>query len=198
MVNKSTLDDLKKQLFVIGLLAPAVTFAECSIESKIATKSSEPINIEETRKYKTALVPTEQDTHSCFVSFEVKYADQWYPVYGEQEWDGTISATTACGMAKQQALKSFIHKHGEQLVTLNEDMTCADGENVKHYKLKQVGAVMPINKLRGDPDHTRAFIYNGTPCYWVKDVEWSQEKLNSFNGIACQVEGDQFVLVDKF
>lgn len=198
MVNKSTFNDFKKQLLLIGLVAPAVSFAECSIESKIATKSPEPINIEETRNYKTALVPTEYNTKTCVVSFEVKYADQWYPVYGEQEWDGNISATTACGMAKQQALKGFVHQHGEQLVTVNQDMTCADGEKAKHYKLKKVGAVLPIGKLKGSPEHRRPFMYNGTPCWWVQDVEWSQEKLNSFNGIACQVEGDQFVLVDKF
>lgn len=198
MVNKSTFNDLKKQLLIIGLLAPAVTFAECSIESKIATKTPEPVNIEETRNYKVALVPTEQGTQTCFVSFEVKYAEQWYPVYGEQEWDGTTSATTSCSVAKQHALKGFVHKHGEQLITLNEDMTCADGENAKHYTLKEIGAVLPIGKLRGDPDHARAFVYNGSQCWWIRDVEWSQEKLNSFNGIACQVEGDQFVLVDKF
>lgn len=198
MVNKSTFNDLKKQLLVIGLLAPSVAFAECSIESKIASKSPEPINIEETRNYKTVLVPTEQGTKSCFVSFEVMYADTWYPVYGEQEWDGTMLATTACSIAKQNALKGFVHKHGEQLVSVNHDMTCADGEKAKHHKLKKLGAVLPISKFRGDPKHARPFIYNGTACWWVKDVEWSQDKLNSFNGIACQVEQDQFVLVDKF
>lgn len=198
MVNKSTFNDLTKQLLIAGLVVPTVAFGECSIEQKIASKSPEPINIEETRNYQTVLVPTEQGTKSCFVSFEVKYADTWYPVYGEQEWDGRTLASTACGVAKQNALKGFIHTHGEQLITLNEDMTCADGENVEHYKLKKVGAVMPIGKLRGDPNHKRPFMYNGTQCWWVRDVEWSREKLNSFNGIACQVEGDQFVLVDKF
>lgn len=189
---------LKNQLPIALLLAPVIAFGECSIDQKIATKSAQPIAIEDTRDYKTVIVPTEQGTKSCFVSFEVKYADQWYPVYGEQEWDGRTLATTACGIAKQHALKSFIHKHGEQLITLNEDMTCADGEKVEHYKLKKVGAVMPIEKLRGDPEHRRPFMYNGTQCWWVRDVEWSREKLNSFNGIACQVEGNQFVLVDKF
>ncbi|MDC1281814.1 hypothetical protein N8Z09_04080 [Methylophilaceae bacterium] len=198
MVNKSTFNDFKKQLLVIGLLSPAIVFGECSIEQKIASKSHEPINIEETRNYKTALVPIEEGLQSCFVTFDVLYANTWYPVYGEQEWDGNIMATTACNMAKQNALKGFIHKHGEQLITVHEDMTCADGEKVEHYKLKKIGAVMPIGKLKGDPKHRRPFIYNGASCWWVQDVEWSEQKLNSFNGIACQVEGDQFVLVDKF
>ena len=198
MVDKSTFNDLKKQLLLIGLVVPAVSFAECSIESKIATKTPEPVNIEETRNYKTALVPTEQGTKSCFVTFEVKFADTWYPVYGEQEWDGNSLATTACAMAKQNALKGFVGQHGEQLVEVNQDMTCADGEKAKHYKLKKVGAVLPIDKLRRDPSRPKAFLYQGTPCYWVRDVEWSQDKLNSFDGIACQVEDDQYVLVDKF
>lgn len=198
MVNKSTFDNVKKQLLVIGLLAPVMVSAECSIESKIASKTIEPINIEDTRNFETVLVPTEQGTKSCFVSFEVKYADTWYPVYGEQEWDGRSLASTACAVAKQHALKGFVHAHGEQVVTANDEMTCADGEKAKNYKLKKVGAVMDIAKLRGDPEHARPFIYNGTPCWWVRDVEWSEDKLNSFNGIACQVDGQDFVLVDKF
>ena len=198
MDNRSKIIQIKKQLLIIGLIDPGIAFSECSIESKIQAKTPEPINIEQTRKYKTALVPTEQGTKSCFVSFEVLYSDQWYPVYGEQEWDGTISATTACGMAKQHALKGFVHQHGEQVVSANQEMTCADGEETKYYKLKQVGSVMPISKLKGDPEHARPFMDRGASCWWVKDVEWDKDKLHSFNGIACQVEGEQHVLVDKF
>ena len=110
----------------------------------------------------------------------------------------TVSATTACGMAKQHALKGFVHQHGEQVVSANQEMTCADGEETKYYKLKHVGSVMPISKLKGDPEHARPFMYRGASCWGVKDVEWENDKLHSFNGIACQVEGEQHVLVDKF
>ena len=198
MDNRSKIKQIKKKLLLIGLVAPGIAFGECSIESKIQAKTSEPINIEETKDYTTAIVPTEQGTKSCFVSFEVKYNDQWYPVYGEQEWNGTVSSATACTMAKQQALQGFIHQHGEQLVSADQEMTCADGEKTKYYKLKQVGSVLPISKLKGDPDHARPFMYQGASCWWIKDVEWNEDKLHSFNGIACQVEGEQHVLVDKF
>ena len=77
-------------------------------------------------------------------------------------------------------------------------MVCADGDKSKIHTIKEVGQIMNINRIKGDPARPDPFWYQGTKCYWVRDVEWKAEKLNSFQGVACQVDGDQYVLVDKF
>jgi hypothetical protein len=46
--------------------------------------------------------------------------------------------------------------------------------------------------------HPKPFYYMGTTCYWINDVEWRKQKLNSFNGIACQIKEHEWILVDKF
>ena len=192
--------DIKKQLLLGLFLIPSLAFGNphCSVEQSVRTHTPTPIQIEGTRNYKSAIVKNEAGTKSCFVSYEVKHKDTWYPVYGEQDWDGHQLATTVCNVAKQSALQSFMSQHGDILVMKEEEMVCADGDAAKIHTIREVGQIFDIKTIKGDPQRPDPFFYQGTKCYWVRDVEWKAEKLNSFTGVACQLEQDQYVLVDKF
>ena len=192
--------DIKKQLLLGLFLIPSLAFGNphCSVEQSVKTHTPTPIQIEGTRNYKSAIVKNEAGTKSCFVAYEVMHKGTWYPVHGEQDWTGHQSATTVCNVAKQSALQSFMSQYGDILVMKQEEMVCADGDKSKIHTIKEVGQIMNINKIKGDPARPNPFMYQGTKCYWVRDVEWKAEKLNSFQGVACQVDGEQYVLVDKF
>jgi hypothetical protein len=61
----------------------------------------------------------------------------------------------------------------------------------------QVGEVAEKQQFKRDKKYTGEFQYQGTQCIWFNDIEWRGE-LHQANGIACQVSGNNYVVVDKF
>jgi hypothetical protein len=183
-------------LILLGILNSGTLFAECLISEQLKASTTNQITIEATQNYQSAVIPKENGMKSCFVSYEVKYKEVWYPVYGEHQWDGHIPVNTICDIARQHALNSFISSHAEKVISLDQELTCKEGRT--KLLLSEIGQSVDITKATMDAMHPKPFYYMGTTCYWINDVEWRKQKLNSFNGIACQIKEHEWILVDKF
>ena len=181
-------------LFTIFNLEPL--FAQCQINEQLKASTSNHITIEATQNYQSAVIPKENGMKSCFVSYEVKHQDVWYPVYGEHQWDGHIPVNTICDIARLHALNSFISSHAKKIISLDQELTCQEDQSKLYFI--EIGQEVDITKVTIDSMHSKPFYYMGTTCYWINDVEWRQQKLNAFNGIACQIKEHEWILVDKF
>lgn len=124
----------------------------------------------------------------------VRYDVGTYSASGE-ELIGELGEIQSCGIAEQKANASLAKQINDTQITALSVMECDERSN-KVWTAK-VGAVAGKKDFKRDLDRPKEFKWNGTQCFWFQDVEWKGE-LNPFHGVACQLNGDQYVVVDKF
>ena len=54
------------------------------------------------------------------------------------------------------------------------------------------------HQFRPHPDFSRRFWHNGAQCRWFLDPGLRNGDIYRYQGIICQLEGDNWVVLDKF
>jgi len=192
LANKSTL--IYAIYTVLGIMVTGTTLADepmCKVKETISSENSAELPIKDKIDIH---MEDRKDGRYCVVTFDVPILDGYFTARGEQMVNG-LDAMESCKVAEQKANKDMVKQLSTTRLNTLAVMECNEEKN--NVWEAKVGAVADKVKFRRDPDRPREFKYNGQACFWFRDVEWKGE-LNPFNGVACQLHDDQYVVVDKF
>ena len=200
MGNKTKITYSKYSLLLgIGLSVSAL--ADCNIEELIEQQST--AIVEAKRNIEVNVSRLGSGNKICLVEFEAKIDGEWHSAYGDHEWSGHMPDSQMCDIADQKATKNIVKSLGS-IFSSEETVVCNEASESKLKNIK-VGTTGTLDQFRPDGSRPGYFYYNGTQCFWFKDVEWKSNDISNFKGIACEMGGNgsihsksTVVVVDKF
>ena len=197
MVNKSIVSGTSRQLLIACLIAPAVALAQqCVLQTKTVTQGQ--IQVEERSQVSAQIVPVPGGDQRCMIAMRGRVGATWYTGFGEFVFARTGSAEQACLSARSRAEASIVSQAGARLVATDSTLVCKEDPTLDTLRKTDVGTVAKLAQYRPHPDYPNDFRHNGTRCRWFLDPAWTGRDLRTGQGIICQLQDDNYVVVDKF
>jgi len=83
-------------------------------------------------------------------------------------------------------------------VTSERILVCTDNPDRETLRQINPGTVGKLSQFRPHPDRPNRFWHNGAQCRYILDSNWTGRDIHTWEGIVCQLSGDDWVVVDKF
>ena len=190
MVNKSTVTCIS----IAVLLSSTTAWAECNVKSNVKTETNlEDIDFNQNTKFD--FITNSGRTTACQATVSGNYNGETITAKEQAQLRADVDMLQSCEIARANAIHLVATKIGKVKVESTSELNC-DESNTKMFS-PQVGEVAEKQQFKRDKKYTGEFQYQGTQCIWFNDIEWRGE-LHQANGIACQVSGNNYVVVDKF
>ena len=188
---------MKRTLLALTLL-PVMTMASdnCVLQDRTVSRSS--VQIEERSPIRRDVVPYFNNQKRCVVDFRVRIGPNWHTAFGEHTWPGDVPADQACAVAVSRAEDAVRQRVGQSQTISEKTLVCKDEPRLNTLKSAQIGTVGDLGQFRPHPELTGRFHHNGAQCKWFIDSAFTGRDVRTFQGIICQVQPDQWVVVDKF
>ena len=197
MVNKPKTNAPKRRLLTACLLAPALALAQqCVLQTRTVTQGQ--IQIEERSQISAQIVPVPGGDQRCMISMRGRVGATWYTGFGEFVFTRTGSPEQACVSARSRAEASIVSQAGARQVATDSTLVCKEDPSLDSLRKAEIGTVAKLAQYRPHPDYPNDFRHNGTRCRWFLDPAWTGRELRTGQGIICQLQDDNYVVVDKF
>lgn len=183
---------------ICALMVPTTVFAQqnCVLQEKTINQST--ASIRETTDIRKDVVPWDANQKKCIVSFKALVGDTWYSANGDFVWDGELPAGEACAAAVTRAKKDLVNSIKPGRVTSEDVLICRDDENNTQISNAQVGSYVDISQLKPHPFYPKRFYHNGAECRWFLESSWTGKDIKQYQGVACKLEPNKWVVADKF
>ena len=197
MVNKPKTNAPKRRLLTACLLAPVLAMAQqCVLQTRTVTQGQ--IQIEERSQISAQIVPVPGGDQRCMISMRGRVGATWYTGFGEFVFPRTGSPEQACVSARSRAEASIVSQAGARQVATDSTLVCKEDPSLDSLRKAEIGTVAKLAQYRPHPDYPNDFRHNGTRCRWFLDPAWTGRELRTGQGIICQLQDDNYVVVDKF
>lgn len=186
---------MKLYLLVLGMLPAMVSAQTCVLQNKTVTRSS--ATVQERTALRAEVVPSPIG-RKCMVSFRARIGSEWHSAFGEFEWPGDRPREEACAVAVNRA-DSELRQRVAQSQTFGEQvMICNDNPDMQTLRQTNPGTIGNLSQFRPHPDRPREFWHNGARCRYFLDTTFVNKDITTFEGVICQVQDSQWVVIDKF
>lgn len=187
-----------KSLLVPLALVPVWAMAADNCVMQDRTVSRNTVQIEERSPIRRDVVPYFNNQKKCVVDFRVRIGANWHTAFGEYVWSGDRPSSEACAQAVTAAENSVRDRVGQSQTQSEKILVCKDEPQLRTLRAAQIGTVGDVGQFRPHPELTGRFYHNGTQCKWFIDSAFTGQDVHTFQGIICQVQHNQWVVVDKF
>jgi hypothetical protein len=178
------------------LLLPVSVMAECVMQDRVVQRSQ--VQIAERSQYRAEVVPGTAGGRRCMVSFRARVGSEWHSAFGEYEWPGDRPREEACARAAAIADDQVRQRLGRAETVSEKVMICSDNPDLRTLRQTNPGAVGKLAQFRPHPERNRLFWHNGAQCKYFLDSQYTGSDIRTWQGIICQLQGDSWVVVDKF
>lgn len=178
------------------LLPMSVLAGECVLHSKTATQNRGVIT--ERADVRHMVTPAINGYQRCIVSFRARINNEWHTAHGDYDWTGNRPIQEACTIAYQRAEAEVQRRVSPTAISNDSVMVCSDRPEHQTLRQTQIGTVGRLSQFRPNPDRPNEFYHNGTQCRWFLDTEFRGQDVNTFQGVICHVQNQNWVVVDKF
>jgi hypothetical protein len=184
-----------KQALILMLL-PASVWAECVLQDRIVQRSQ--VVIAERSQIQSTVVPASNGNRKCMVNFRARVGADWHTAFGEHEWPGDRPREEACAVAMSHADAQVRERVGRSQTASERVLICNDNPDLNTLRQTNPGTVGRQAQFRPHPDRPRLFWHNGAQCRYFLDSAYTGSDIRTWQGIICQLQGDAWVVVDKF
>ena len=183
---------------ILLLLFPSVVWAQqnCVLQEKTVRRAN--VYIQETSDIRKDVIPWGNNQKQCIVNFKALIDNNWYAAHGEHVWDGELPVADACGIAVERAKKDLTNSVKPSNIVSEDVLICRDDTNNSNMYNTKVGSFVDITQLSVHLKYPRRFYYNGAECRWYMESNWTGKDIRQYQGIACRLEPEKWVVVDKF
>jgi hypothetical protein len=187
-----------KHLAILTALTVSVTAAAqtCVLQQNTVTRTA--VTIQERSQISATVVPTVDRRQKCMVVMRVRIGSDWHTTFGEHTWNGDTPRDAACAVAVTRAEAAAIQRVAATAVVTENVLICNDRDNLNTLRNTNPGTVAQLAQFRPHPTHTREFWHNGAHCRWFVDSVWQGQDIGTMQGIICQLQDSNWVVVDKF
>lgn len=181
---------------LILLLLPASVLAECVLQDRTVSRSQ--VTIAERSQIQSTVVPSPTGQRKCMVNFRARIGTEWHTAFGEYEWPGDRPREEACAVALSRADAEVRERVGRSQTASERVLICSDNPDLTTLRQTNPGTVGRLAQFRPHPDRPRLFWHNGAHCRYFLDSTYTGSDIRTWQGIICQLQGDSWVVVDKF
>lgn len=179
------------------LLLPVATWAnQCVLQDKIVSHGA--VTIQERSGVRHEVVPLPSGLRRCQVTFRARIGADWHTAFGEYDWPGDLPRDKACGIAAKRAEDSVREQVGRTHVVSEKVLVCRDQPDLDTLRMSNPGSAALLHQFRPHPDYPNRFYHNGAQCRWFLDSAYIGKDIKTFQGVICQIQDNQWVVVDKF
>ena len=132
------------------------------------------------------------------VTFKARVGSTWYWANGQYDWLGDRPEAEACAVAVARAEDSVRTQVAPSMVASQKTLICSDNPQLEVLQQTNPGTVGALHQFRPHPTYTKEFWHKGTHCRWFIDSTFQNRDVYTYQGIICQIQKDQWVVVDKF
>lgn len=192
MVNKSTIIELTKSVLLSAILVGTVS-AECVLQS--TTVNTSVGSVESIDNIQRSIIPTDSG-YTCSVRFKALIGNQWYTTTGEYDYTQT-NHNSACATAVSAGKRNLLDRLSSETQS-RQILTCHDDESQKTMQKINRGESGYLSQFRPHPKYPDYFNHHNARCRWFIDPAFNGVEVDTFEGIVCNLNSDQWTVVDKF
>lgn len=182
---------------LISLILPGAALAQqCVLQDRTVSRGY--VTIAERADIRTEVVPGFAGGKKCMVNFRARIGNEWHTAFGENEWDGNRPREEACAVALRRAEDSVRERVGRSQVVSEKTLICRDNPELDIMRQANPGSIGNLSQFRPHPEYPREFWYNGAPCRFFLDSQFTGRDIRTFQGVICKVQDSKWVVVDKF
>lgn len=178
------------------MLLPASVMAECVLQDQVVQRSQ--VVIAERSQIRSEVVTAPNGGRKCMVSFRARVGAQWHSAFGEHEWAGDRPREEACAVALANADQQVRERVGRSQTASEKVLICNDNPDLKTLRQTNPGTIARLAQFRPHPDRRKLFWHNGAQCRYFLDSQYTGTDIRTWEGVICQLQGDNWVVVDKF
>ena len=188
---------MSRKFFVILLLAAYTDAVHASCYYRVAMSSQRTVKMISIADVKRIVVPLANSQHKCLVKFRAQVNDTWINVEGENVTSDSVNFEQLCAGAMTSGKNRLLSRVSANNINVEQDMVCTDEPEIQIRKVS-VGEHVKESELKPHPNFPKQFEYRGTACRWFIEPEGRVGDLISKQGIACQIQDNDWQVVDKW
>ena len=181
---------------VLALGFPVTAYSECYIRSAVSNQTS--MTITSVADIEPMVVPISATQNKCIVNFRAQVNGKWITAEGEKTGAKIISERELCAGAMDQGRIQILSRANGGRIDVEQNMVCND-QPVIQVKSVRRGEMVRESEVRPHPHFPKPFAYRTATCRWFIEPEVHPGRdLLQRQGIICQVNGNEWQVVDKW
>ena len=180
---------------ILMLFATAV-HGECYVRSAVTNQTS--MSITAVADIEPLVVPISFTQNKCIVMFRAQVNGQWITAEGEKVGPRSMSEKDLCASAVDSGRIQILSRAGGANLAVEQNMVCNEQPEIK-VKVVKRGELVRESEVRPHPHFPKPFTYRTSQCRWFIEPEVVPGRdLLQRQGIICQVNGNEWQVVDKW
>jgi len=187
---------LRPTALILALAMPAVAQGECYVRSAVTNQTA--IAIEAIADVDPFVIPISPTQNKCIVNFRAQVNGRWITAEGERIGPRSMPEKELCDGAIDSGRIQILSRANGGRLTVEQNMVCTDQPEIKVRSVRR-GELIHESEVRPHPNFPRPFTYRTSQCRWFIEPEVHPgSDLLQRQGIICQVNGNQWQVVDKW
>ena len=187
---------LRITALIVALGFSTTLQAECYVRSAVTNQTA--MSITDIADVDPFVVPISPTQNKCIVMFRAQVNGTWITAEGEQVGPRSMSEQELCAGAVDSGRIQILSRADGRKITVEQNMVCTDRPEIKVRTVKR-GEIVRESEVRPHPNFPKPFGYRSATCRWFIEPEVHPGRdLLQRQGIICQVNGNEWQVVDKW
>ena len=185
-----------RKIPLILLFASTATHGECYVRSAVTNQTA--MSIEAVADVDPFVIPISPTQNKCIVNFRAQVNGKWITAEGERIGPRSMPEKELCDGAVDSGRIQILSRANGGRLTVEQNMVCTDQPEIKVRSVRR-GEMVRESEVRPHPNFPRPFTYRTSQCRWFIEPEVHPGRdLLQRQGIICQVNGNEWQVVDKW
>lgn len=181
---------------LIFLLIATTAQADCYVRSAVTNRTT--MSIVAVADVEPLVVPVSATENKCFVTFRAQVNGEWITAEGEKVGPRAMPEKDLCASALDSGRIQILSRASGGNLAVEQNMVCNDQPEIK-VKVVKRGEIVRESEVRPHPHFLQPFVYRTSQCRWFIEPEVHPGRdLLQRQGIICQVNGNEWQVVDKW
>jgi hypothetical protein len=185
-----------RKIPLILLVVTSTAYGNCYVRSAVTNQTT--MIIESIADVDPFVIPISPTQNKCIVNFRAQVNGKWITAEGEKIGPRSMSEQELCASAVDSGRIQILSRAGGGRVTVEQNMVCNDQPEITVRSVKR-GEMVRESEVRPHPNFPKPFVYRTARCRWFIEPEVHPgSDLLQRQGIICQVNGNEWQVVDKW
>jgi len=187
---------MRSTIPLILALVASSAHGECYVRSAVTNQTT--INIVAVADVEPMVVPISATKNKCIVNFRAQVNGKWITAEGEKVGLKTVTEKELCAGALDQGRIQILSRADGGRMNIEQNMVCNDRPEIQ-VRVVQRGEMVRESEVRPHPNFPKPFVYRTASCrlFIEPEVRPGRDLLQR-QGVICQVNGNQWQVVDKW
>jgi hypothetical protein len=186
----------RKTTLILALTMVGTAQANCYVRSAVTTQTT--MSITAVADIDPFVIPIGPTQNKCIVTFRAQVNGTWITAESEKIGPRSISDQELCAGAVDSGRIQILSRANGGRMTVEQNMVCNEQPEIKVRTVKR-GEMVRESEVRPHPHFPKPFVYRTAQCRWFIEPEVHPGRdLLQRQGIICQVNGNEWQVVDKW